>query len=177
MMTVISSQRFRDEDIINEKLNEIESAEYVEIPVISAYLQDDEGNDLYIIVDKHHTLSAARELGKKVRFVEEGVSEDSWDEEVYKIVNEHCWGYIYSLYWHFLINQDKSYPEYICQLLSVYERLKKVPIWHKLPNEDGSELIDATNEEVDKYMGTWISPERKKEIKEITKRILEEDDD
>ena len=96
-------------------------------------------------------------------------------KKVYKIVNEHCWGYIYSLYWHFLINQNKSYPEYICQLLSVYERLKKVPIWHKLPNEDGSELIDASDEEIKKYMGTWISPEekekRRKEYEEFMAKL------
>lgn len=107
-MTVISSQRFRDEDIINEKLNEIESAEYVEIPVISAYLQDDEGNDLYIMVDKHHTLSAARELGKKVRFVEV-----EYEISYYKDIEEHngeaiCEAHWMDSNWYYIEHEDEE---------------------------------------------------------------------
>ena len=82
-------------------------------------------------------------------------------KEVYKIVYSHRWGYIYSLYRHYLKVNNKEFPEYIQQLLAVYVRLKDPIICGKLPNEDGSELIDADTENVAKYMGTWRSPEER----------------
>lgn len=71
-MTVISSQRFRDDDIIEEKMEELQSAGTTKViaPVVKAYMQDDEGNDLYILTDKHHTISAAIALGIDVEFEE-----------------------------------------------------------------------------------------------------------
>ena len=71
-MTIISSQRFRNPEIIQDKIEKlIESkAKYVEIPVINAHYKDLEDNDLYIIIDKHHTLCAAFELGLEIRYVE-----------------------------------------------------------------------------------------------------------
>jgi hypothetical protein len=107
-MTVISSQRFRNEDIIDEKIEQIENAEYIEVPVVNAYLQDDEGNDLYIIVDKHHTLSAARELGKEVRFIE---VED--ELSYYKDIEEHngeaiCEAHLMDSNWYYVEHEDEE---------------------------------------------------------------------
>lgn len=108
MMTVISSQRYRDEDIINEKLDMIENAEYVEIPVVNAYLQDDKSNDLYIIVDKHHTLDAARELGKEVRFVEVE-DELSYYEDIENHNGEAiCEAHWMDSNWYYIAHEDED---------------------------------------------------------------------
>ena len=70
--TVISSQRFRDDDIIEEKMEELKANGTAKViaPVVKAYMQDDDGNDLYILTDKHHTISAAIALGIEVEFEE-----------------------------------------------------------------------------------------------------------
>lgn len=61
MMKVISSQRFLDYDIVDEKLAEMESAgvESITLPIINAGMTDLEGNDLYILIDGHHRKEAA----------------------------------------------------------------------------------------------------------------------
>ncbi len=71
-MTVISSQRFRSDEIVEEKIENLISSEEttVVVPVVRAYTKDLEGNELYIMVDKHHTLEAARELELNVEFKE-----------------------------------------------------------------------------------------------------------
>lgn len=80
-MTIISSQKHRDYRIINEKIEELSGAESVDIPVINAHYKDLEDNDLYIVVDKHHTLCAAIELGLTINYIE---VEDSFtpDDEI-----------------------------------------------------------------------------------------------
>ncbi len=107
-MTVISSQRFRDYEIIEEKKEMLENAEYVDIPVVNAYLQDEEGNDLYIIVDKHHTLDAARELNKEIRYVE---VED--ELSYYKDIEEKngeaiCEAHWMDSNWYYVENEDSD---------------------------------------------------------------------
>lgn len=71
-MTIMSSQKYRDDDIIEEKIEELTAANAtsVEIPVVNAYMKDLDDNDLYIVVDHHHTLSAAIALGIEINFVE-----------------------------------------------------------------------------------------------------------
>lgn len=71
-MTVISSQRFRDDDIIEEKMEELQRTGTTKVtaPVVRAFMQDLDGNELYILVDKHHTISAAIALGIEVEFEE-----------------------------------------------------------------------------------------------------------
>ena len=55
-----------------------------------------------------------------------------------------------------------------------FKKLRKEEIDLKIPNEKGDELISIeTYEDVQKYLGTWISPERKKEIEEITRKRIE----
>jgi hypothetical protein len=71
-MVVISSQRYRNDEIIEEKIEELKANEVtiVTIPVVDACISDEDGEDLYIIVDKHHTLEAAKELGLEIEFCE-----------------------------------------------------------------------------------------------------------
>lgn len=71
-MTVISSQRFRDEEIIESKKEMLiaSNTKKVEIPVVNAFFKDLDNNELFIMIDKHHTLTAALELGLDVEFVE-----------------------------------------------------------------------------------------------------------
>ncbi len=70
--TVMSSQRFLDDETVEDKKEEIiaEGIKEIICPITKAYVQDLEGNDMYILTDKHHTLAAARELGIPVKFEE-----------------------------------------------------------------------------------------------------------
>lgn len=72
MMKVISSQRFLDYDIVDEKLAEMESVgvESIILPIINAGMADLEGNDLYILIDGHHRKEAAEELEITVNYEE-----------------------------------------------------------------------------------------------------------
>lgn len=83
---VMSSQRFLDDEIVEEKKDEIiaEGIQEITCPVTKAYLQDLEGNELYILTDKHHTLAAARELNIPVKFdeVENDFTESTNGEEI-----------------------------------------------------------------------------------------------
>ncbi len=80
-MTIISSQRFRDWNIIMEKMEELEASgvTFVSIPVVNAFL-----DDMFIVVDHHHLMTAARELGIEIRF-EEVDDEMSY----YKDIEDH----------------------------------------------------------------------------------------
>lgn len=83
---VMSSQRFLDDEIVEEKKDEIicEGIQEITCPVTKAHLQDLEGNELYILTDKHHTLAAARELNIPVKFeeVENDFTESTNGEEI-----------------------------------------------------------------------------------------------
>lgn len=72
MMTIISSQRFRNSEIVEAKKEMLidSNAKSIEVPIIRAYYQDLDENDLYIMIDHHHTLTAAQELGIEINFVE-----------------------------------------------------------------------------------------------------------
>lgn len=71
-MTVISSQKFRDEEIIESKIEALEEmgATKVVIPVVNAYTQDFDGNNLFIVIDHHHTMTAALKLKLEIEFEE-----------------------------------------------------------------------------------------------------------
>jgi hypothetical protein len=83
---VMSSQRFLDDEIVEEKKDEIiaEGIQEITCPVTKAHLQDLEGNELYILTDKHHTLAAARELNLPIIFeeVENDFTESTDGEEI-----------------------------------------------------------------------------------------------
>lgn len=92
-MTVISSQKFRNWETVEEKKELLEGVDKVEVPVVNAHVKDFDGNDLYIMVDKHHTLSAAIELGIEIKFyeVEDEVAyhQDIEDENGEAILEAH----------------------------------------------------------------------------------------
>lgn len=71
-MTVISSQSYRDHDIVDIKKEQLKAAnaEFVVVPVVSAHGKDYDGNDLFIVVDHHHLMTAAQELGIDIRYEE-----------------------------------------------------------------------------------------------------------
>lgn len=69
-MKVITSQSYINWDIVDAKLNKLAGSEYVELPVWTTGLQDDDGEDLCILADGHHTYKAAKELGIEIRFDE-----------------------------------------------------------------------------------------------------------
>lgn len=64
MTTIISSQRFLDNSIIEEKIAELESNRPQEI-VLLAW---DVNGDCAVLSDGHHTLEAASQLGISVEF-------------------------------------------------------------------------------------------------------------
>ena len=66
-MTVISSQGFLNDDIVEEKKIEMQSETVIVLPVWDVEMQDD-GNDLYILADGHHRLEAAKELGIDIEY-------------------------------------------------------------------------------------------------------------
>ena len=69
---IMSSQKFRDYEVIEDKIEELRNngADKIVVPIINSYTQDLEGNNMFIVTDKHHTLSAAIELGIEVEFAE-----------------------------------------------------------------------------------------------------------
>lgn len=110
MMTIISSQRFRDPEIVEAKKEMLISvnAKSIEVPVIRAYYQDLDENELYIMVDRHHTLSAAQELGLEINFVE---VED--EVSYYADIEEHNGENILAANyegeaWYYITNEDED---------------------------------------------------------------------
>ena len=95
-------------------------------------------------------------------------------KEVYKIIESRKVGYIYSLFAEYLENKDLLLPPYIRKLTSWCWQQKSFKINHTLPNEDGSELITATNEEISKYMGRWHSEEDLAESDRKLRKLIEE---
>lgn len=89
-MRIITSQMFRDDAIIEKKKNELISygATSVTLPVVPVYI-----DDLYILVDGHHTYSAAKELGIDVIFDvvddEKSYYKDLEDENSEGILDAH----------------------------------------------------------------------------------------
>ena len=70
-MKVITSQRYIDYDVVDQKIAQISGREFVELPVWTTGLTDEDGNELCVLADGHHTYEAATELGIEVRFVEQ----------------------------------------------------------------------------------------------------------
>ena len=67
-MKIISSQRYIDEEIVEQKIEEIKNDEFITLPIIDAEMQDLNGNDLFILIDGHHRKEAAEALGLEVRY-------------------------------------------------------------------------------------------------------------
>ena len=66
-MMIVSSQHHIDWSIVEEKMESLAGAEYVEIPCW--YIGEVNGTEMAIQSDKHHTMAAARELGIEIRYI------------------------------------------------------------------------------------------------------------
>lgn len=103
--TVMSSQRFLDEEIVEEKIEYLKANDIKKItcPVTKAYLKDLDGNDLYILTNMHHTLAAARELGIEVDFeeVENDFTESTNGEDI-------CAEYYMGDHWYYINHEDPN---------------------------------------------------------------------
>ena len=67
-MKVISSQRYINYSIVADIIQDMvdTDAKKITLPVIDTGIQDDAGDNLYILIDGHHRYTAARELGVMV---------------------------------------------------------------------------------------------------------------
>lgn len=91
-MKVISSQRYYNNKIVLEKMAELENATSINLPVVPVGF-----DDLYVLVDGHHRMIAAQELGIEITFVEtvqaegltgEDLLEQNWiDSDWYYVEN------------------------------------------------------------------------------------------
>lgn len=107
-MTVISSQRFRDEEIVERKIEELKDSNttIIKVPVVNAYIQDLEGNDLYIMIDHHHTHEAAKTLGIEIEF-EEVPDETSYCKDIEDKNGEAiCAAHFMDSNWYYINHDD-----------------------------------------------------------------------
>ena len=110
MMTVISSQRFRDEEIVENKVEELKNSNTttITIPVVNAYIQDLEGNDLYIMIDNHHTFEAAKTLGIEIEF-KEVEDETSYYKDIEDKNGEAiCEAHYMDSNWYYIQHEDED---------------------------------------------------------------------
>ena len=68
-MLVISSQRYLNEEIVEQKMEELKGLTSLTIGVIDVEMEDD-GEALFLLFDKHHTYEACKRLGIEVEFEE-----------------------------------------------------------------------------------------------------------
>lgn len=99
MMKIISSQRYINYDIVDCKIDELKNSKKVVLPIIDADLKDEEGNDLFILVDGHHRKEAAEELGILVEYVEVENEHGCVGEQLLEACwNDSDWYYVDSGY-------------------------------------------------------------------------------
>jgi hypothetical protein len=69
-MKIISSQRFLDQEIVNDKIAEMteNGVSSISLPIYNAGYRDLDDDDLFILIDGHHRLAAAREMGIEIKF-------------------------------------------------------------------------------------------------------------
>ena len=97
-MRVITSQHYRNEDTITEKIEQLKGAAKVTLPVYHTGMKNEQGQDLYILADGHHTYEAAMELGLEVEFeikkhpdglVGEELLEAAWMDGEYRYLDDN----------------------------------------------------------------------------------------
>ncbi len=69
-MKIISSQKFINYDIVDEKIEKYNNRKSITLPIIDAGITDLDGNDLFILIDGHHSKIAAEELGIEISYEE-----------------------------------------------------------------------------------------------------------
>ena len=84
-MRVITSQSYRDYDIIAEKIEQLKGATKITLTVWETEMKNELGQDLYILADGHHTYEAAKELGLNIEFEIEKHPEGLVDEELLEV--------------------------------------------------------------------------------------------
>lgn len=91
-MKVITSQGYRDYEIIETKKEALAGNTTVDLVVWATDLQDLNGEDICFLSDGHHTYEAARELGLKINYIVEShpegltgkdLLEAAWADENY----------------------------------------------------------------------------------------------
>ena len=96
-----------------------------------------------------------------------------YGQTIYRHMYDGPGPYIYVLYERYLNNKREDVPDYIRALISYYIDHGGT-IRDKIPNEDGTKLIEVGHEEAKKYNGLWISPEEHEELKRQRKKLYEE---
>ena len=84
-MRVITSQSYRDYDIIAEKIEQLKGATKITLTVWETEMKNEEGQELYILADGHHTYEAAKELGLDIEFEIEKHPEGLVGEELLEV--------------------------------------------------------------------------------------------
>lgn len=84
-MRVITSQHYRNEDIITEKIEQLKGATKIALTVWETEMQNELGQDLYILANGHHTYEAAVELGLEIEFEIERHPEGLVGEELLEV--------------------------------------------------------------------------------------------
>lgn len=69
-MKVITSQGYIDDAIVESKKELLAGAASVDLVVWTTGIQNDNGDELCVLSDGHHTYEAAKELGLEINFVE-----------------------------------------------------------------------------------------------------------
>ena len=85
-MRVVTSQHYRDGNIIQSKIEQLQNKTKVILMVWETEMQNELGQDLYILADGHHTYEAARELGLDIEFEIEKHPEGLVGEELLEVV-------------------------------------------------------------------------------------------
>lgn len=66
---ILSSQRYLDREIVAKKKRQLKKADTDFVDVPCSEVGEIDGINYAIVVDKHHTMAAAKELGIEIRFV------------------------------------------------------------------------------------------------------------
>lgn len=95
-MKVITSQSYINYDIVDEKIAALDGTTEITLTVWTTGLVDENGEELCILSDGHHTYEAAMELGVEVSFDEvehpEGLTGDKLLEAAWMDSDYHYLG-------------------------------------------------------------------------------------
>src|SRR5690606_41083897 len=84
-MRVITSQHYRNEDTIAEKIEQLKGATKITLTVWDTEMKNEQGQELYILAEGHHTYEAAVRLGLEVEFEIEKHPEGLVGEELLEV--------------------------------------------------------------------------------------------
>jgi uncharacterized protein (DUF1015 family) len=67
-MTIISSQAYIDMDIVSSKMEALKKSNATKVIIPCSYVGIIEDEEFAIVIDGHHTMQAAKEIGLEVEF-------------------------------------------------------------------------------------------------------------